>query len=210
MQALLILLLLLPFSLSFLPPSLPPPFSVPSSLRASYSVTLPLPPLGIVFAERSLSNPSSGVAVSALTTGGAGERCGLIEPGDVLLSTSAVKFRSGSSSYDVVTVDCRSLDFDTIVSAIGSNKEKFRVEGVELEFERPDERPDEPPAAPPPPIPEEELKMPVSEAAYAALVTSAVLAERERGLGSPEAKKAWGEVAKAEEENNEANGVGNG
>lgn len=169
-------------------------------------MTLPLPPLGIVFAERSLSTPSSGVAVSALTTGGAGERCGLIEPGDVLLSTSAVKFRSGSSSYDVVTVDCRSLDFDTIVSAIGSNKEKFRVEGVELEFERPDE----PPATPPPPIPEEELKMPVSEAAYAALVTSAVLAERERGLGSPEAKKAWGEVAKAEEENSEANGVGNG
>mmetsp|Transcript_28802 Transcript_28802/g.35035 ORF Transcript_28802/g.35035 Transcript_28802/m.35035 type:complete len:175 (-) Transcript_28802:71-595(-) len=107
-----------------------------SSKSEEYSVTLPLPPLGIVFEDISPGYPPKGVKVVALTSGGAGEKCGKIELGDVLTSVSAVKFKSGSSNFDVVMVDCTVLDFDTVVSAITSNQEKFRCDRVEMTFRR--------------------------------------------------------------------------
>lgn len=73
----------------------------------------------------------------ALTSGSAGDRCGKIEIGDELKSCSAIKFVSGSSRFELVDVDCTVLDFDTVVSAITSNQEKFGCEGVTMTFIRP-------------------------------------------------------------------------
>jgi NADH dehydrogenase FAD-containing subunit len=78
----------------------------------------------------------AGVKVTSLLTGGKGDQCKKIQVGDKLKYTTAIKFISGSSNYKVVVVDCRGLDFDTIVSAIGSNQERFGVDGVELTFSR--------------------------------------------------------------------------
>ena len=48
-----------------------------------------------------------------------------------------MKFVSGSSTFNVVEVDCTELDFDTVVSAIGSNQAKFKCNSVDLTFIRP-------------------------------------------------------------------------
>ena len=53
-------------------------------LEKEYSVTLGLPPLGIVFEDVGNGYPPAGVEVIALTSGGQGERCGAIEIGDRL------------------------------------------------------------------------------------------------------------------------------
>lgn len=106
-----------------------------ASSSSLYSVELPLPPLGIVFEERDPVG-FNGVVVTALTTGGAGERCGKIQIGDVLTKTSAVRIIPGSSKFEIVNVDTTKLDFDTIVDAIGSNSEKFSCDRVSLTFER--------------------------------------------------------------------------
>jgi len=49
-----------------------------------YSVSLGLPPLGIVFEDIGSGFPPKGVEVIALTSGGQGEQCGKIEIGDRL------------------------------------------------------------------------------------------------------------------------------
>jgi len=97
-------------------------------------VKLPLPPLGIVFEE--IEGGRSGVVVTALTTGGAAEVDGQILIGDRLVTTTAVKISPGTSSAALVEIDCRNLDFDTVVSAIGSHQPKFRVDAVEMTFSR--------------------------------------------------------------------------
>mmetsp|Transcript_17673 Transcript_17673/g.26308 ORF Transcript_17673/g.26308 Transcript_17673/m.26308 type:complete len:162 (-) Transcript_17673:168-653(-) len=102
-----------------------------------YSVSLGLPPLGIVFEDIGSGFPPKGVEVIALTSGGQGEQCGKIEVGDRLKTCSAVKFISGSSNFDIVDVDCTQLDFDTVVSAITSNQPKFKCQSVEMTFIRP-------------------------------------------------------------------------
>jgi len=112
---------------------------LPSSSSSSedYSVVLGLPPLGIVFEDISSGYPPKGVEVVALTTGGKGANCGKIEIGDQLKTCSAIKFFPGSSKYELITLDCTKLDFDTVVSAITSNDEKFGCESVEMTFIRP-------------------------------------------------------------------------
>jgi hypothetical protein len=106
-----------------------------STESEEYTVKLGLPPLGIVFEEVEPVG-YAGVKVTSLLTGGKGDQCKKIQVGDKLKYTTAIKFISGSSNYKVVVVDCRGLDFDTIVSAIGSNQERFGVDGVELTFSR--------------------------------------------------------------------------
>jgi len=112
-----------------------------SSLQSSstqgdeYTVKLGLPPLGIVFEDVSSGSPS-GVKVVALTTGGQGERCGKIEIGDLLKTSSAIQFRSGSSKFDIVDVDCTEFDFDTVISALTSNNARFGCTSVDLTFIR--------------------------------------------------------------------------
>mmetsp|Transcript_11645 Transcript_11645/g.23849 ORF Transcript_11645/g.23849 Transcript_11645/m.23849 type:complete len:161 (-) Transcript_11645:25-507(-) len=109
--------------------------STPSSLFATYTVTLPLPPLGIVFEELPPYG-MAGVKVASLVTSGAGEKVGSIGIGDRLLSTTAVKIASGTSKVQLVEVDCTKLDYDTVVSAIGSHQSKFGVDRVEMTFEK--------------------------------------------------------------------------
>jgi len=106
-----------------------------STQQDEYTVKLGLPPLGIVFEDVSSGSPS-GVRVVALTTGGQGERCGKIEVGDQLKSSSAVQFRPGSSKFDIVDVDCTKFDFDTVISALTSNNERFGCNSVDLTFIR--------------------------------------------------------------------------
>eukprot|EP00590_Aulacoseira_subarctica_P011102 CAMPEP_0172430800 /NCGR_PEP_ID=MMETSP1064-20121228/56096_1 /TAXON_ID=202472 /ORGANISM="Aulacoseira subarctica , Strain CCAP 1002/5" /LENGTH=168 /DNA_ID=CAMNT_0013177143 /DNA_START=54 /DNA_END=560 /DNA_ORIENTATION=- len=106
-----------------------------SGTGIEFTVKLGLPPLGIVFEEVEPIG-YAGVQVISLVTGGKGEQCKKIQIGDRLKSTTAIKFISGSSNYQVVVVDCQKLDFDTIISAIGSNQERFRVDSVELTFSR--------------------------------------------------------------------------
>jgi len=67
-----------------------------SSSDMEYSVTLGLPPLGIVFEDIGAGFPPKGVEVVALAGGGKGANCGKIEIGDRLKTCSAVKFLSGS------------------------------------------------------------------------------------------------------------------
>ena len=86
-----------------------------------YTVQLGLPPLGIVFEERD-PGAFNGVVVTALSTGGRGERCGKIEIGDYLTKTTAVQIEPGTSKYALITVDATRLDFDSVVSAIGSHQ----------------------------------------------------------------------------------------
>jgi hypothetical protein len=108
---------------------------ISSTDSEEYTVKLGLPPLGIVFEEVEPVG-YAGVKVTSLLTGGKGDQCKKIQVGDKLKYTTAIKFIPGSSNYKVVAVDCRGLDFDTIVSAIGSNQERFGVDGVELTFSR--------------------------------------------------------------------------
>eukprot|EP00520_Triparma_pacifica_P005705 CAMPEP_0118635840 /NCGR_PEP_ID=MMETSP0785-20121206/2290_1 /TAXON_ID=91992 /ORGANISM="Bolidomonas pacifica, Strain CCMP 1866" /LENGTH=89 /DNA_ID=CAMNT_0006526899 /DNA_START=268 /DNA_END=534 /DNA_ORIENTATION=+ len=78
----------------------------------------------------------AGVKVASLVTSGAGEKVGSIGIGDRLLSTTAVKIASGTSKVQLVEVDCTKLDYDTVVSAIGSHQSKFGVDRVEMTFEK--------------------------------------------------------------------------
>mmetsp|Transcript_30126 Transcript_30126/g.59842 ORF Transcript_30126/g.59842 Transcript_30126/m.59842 type:complete len:156 (+) Transcript_30126:66-533(+) len=148
---LLVLLLTSSFTSSFIFNPVPRLRRPSHPLHAStYTVTLGLPPLGIVF-EEVTPGFASGVVVSSLLPDSKASRCGLIRPGDRLLTTTAVKIESGTSKYSLVTVDATRLDFDSVVSAVGSHQERFRCDYVEMSFERPDgeggggeEAPDEP------------------------------------------------------------------
>ena len=54
------------------------------------------------------------------------------------MTTTAVKIESGTSKYGLITVDATKLDFDSVVSAVGSHQERFRCDYVEMSFERQD------------------------------------------------------------------------
>ena len=91
-------------------------------------------PLGIAFIE----GDDGGVQVDYLVEGGNAELSGKIKPGDVLLATTACMGRDGK--FERKLIASRYLDFDTIMSAIGSNEPKFskkRKNDVILQFARP-------------------------------------------------------------------------
>lgn len=106
-------------------------FELPPSC---YEITLNKP-LGIAFIE----NDDGGVCVDYLVEGGNAELSGQVQPGDVLLATTACMGRDGT--FERRVVPSRYLDFDTIMAAIGSNAPKFhkkRKNDVILQFARPD------------------------------------------------------------------------
>lgn len=91
-------------------------------------------PLGIAFTE----GDDGGVIVDYLVEGGNAELSGAIQPGDVLLATTACMGRDGK--FERKLIPSRYLDFDTIMGAIGSNEAKFNKErknDVILQFARP-------------------------------------------------------------------------
>ena len=105
-------------------------FSLP---KDCYEITLNKP-LGIAFIE----NDDGGVKVDYLVEGGNADASGVIQPGDVLLATTACMGRDGK--FERKIVPSRYLDFDTIMNAIGSNAPKFhkqRKNDVILQFARP-------------------------------------------------------------------------
>ncbi|KAJ1622776.1 hypothetical protein T492DRAFT_1059924 [Pavlovales sp. CCMP2436] len=121
---------------------------LPSSRRAEcraaleFSVRLPKP-LGIVFEEAEVGQ-ASGVRVAGLVESGNAERDGRVCIGDELVATSAVifidKFGSGSfTSWERQMVPCVKMDFNAIMSAIGSNDGRFGCVDVVLKL-RPTER----------------------------------------------------------------------
>jgi len=106
-----------------------------SDTNTEYTIKLGLPPLGIVFEDIGNGYPPEGVQVVALISGGKGQACGKIEIGDVLKTCTAVKIDGAVPKlYDI---DCTVLNFDTVVSAIGSNSPQFKCDSVEMTFIRP-------------------------------------------------------------------------
>ena len=78
-------------------------------------------PLGIAFEELA---PGCGVVVTELVDGGNAARQGDISPGDVLIGVTAVKVIGAKWERRLIPV--RTLDFDTIMGAIGSNEAKWQ------------------------------------------------------------------------------------
>ena len=98
-----------------------------------YEITIDKP-LGIAFIE----GDKGGVEVDYLVEDGNAAKSGAIQPGDVLLATTACMGRDGT--FERKMVPSRYLDFDTIMNAIGSNEPKFnkqRRNDVILQFARP-------------------------------------------------------------------------
>ena len=93
-------------------------FKLPDSC---YEVEL-MKPLGIAFVE----GDDGGVVVDYLVEGSNAEKNGMIQPGDVLLATTACMGRDGK--FERKLIPSRYLDFDTIMQAIGSNEPKFNKE----------------------------------------------------------------------------------
>jgi hypothetical protein len=60
--------------------------------------------------------------------------CGGIEPGDVLVATTGVIVKG--ACFERQLVPTQKMDFDTIMSAIGSNEQKWGCEDVVLQFKR--------------------------------------------------------------------------
>mmetsp|Transcript_12120 Transcript_12120/g.18266 ORF Transcript_12120/g.18266 Transcript_12120/m.18266 type:complete len:149 (-) Transcript_12120:103-549(-) len=94
-------------------------------------------PLGIAFEER---DDGRGVVVDYLVEGGNAEASGVIQSGDILIATTAVKVIG--AKWEVRLIPVLELGFDTIMSAIGSNEPKWLqpVNGkylVYLQFQRP-------------------------------------------------------------------------
>lgn len=100
-------------------------------------------PLGILFEEVEVG-AAKGVAVAGLVEGGAAELDGRVLVGDKLLRTSAVMFGGDSALLQVggkqftkvsrELIPATSLDFDTIMSAIGSNDGRYGYMDVVLEL----------------------------------------------------------------------------
>jgi hypothetical protein len=114
----------------------------------SYRVSLPKP-LGIQFEEVSPGKPE-GVVVAGLVEGGNAEANGRILVGDRLLRVSAVSFGGQSAlvtigsgqqytSFKRELIPATSLDFDTIIAAIGSNEGRYGYSDVVLELQHTDE-----------------------------------------------------------------------
>ena len=107
----------------------PEMFKLPTGV---YEVALPRP-LGIAFEEREVGR---GVIVTECVEGGNAAESGLIEPDDVLIAVTAVKAPGAMSRFERKLIPCKSLDYDTIVGAIGTN-ESPRCDNVVLQFMRP-------------------------------------------------------------------------
>ena len=114
----------------------------------SYRVSLPKP-LGIQFEEVAPGKPE-GVVVAGLVEGGNAEANGRILVGDRLLRVSAVSFGGQSAlvtlgsgqqytSFKRELIPATSLDFDTIIAAIGSNEGRYGYSDVVLELRHTDE-----------------------------------------------------------------------
>jgi len=74
---------------------------------------------------------------SDLVEGGAAERQGKIQKGDILVGVTAVKVIG--AKWERRLLPARPFDFDTVVGAISSNDMKWGCDDVILMFERPDE-----------------------------------------------------------------------
>ena len=91
-------------------------------------------PLGIAFE----SGDDGGVVVDYLVEGGNAANDGTIQPGDVLIATTAAI--SIDIKFERKLIPSRYLDFDTIMAGIGSNEPKYhkkRKNDVILQFARP-------------------------------------------------------------------------
>ena len=84
-------------------------------------------PLGIVFEEM---ETGPGVYVQSLVEGGAAERQGKIQAGDVLVGITAIKVIG--AGFERRLIPARPFDFDTVVGAIGSNEQKWGCQDVIL------------------------------------------------------------------------------
>lgn len=105
-------------------------FNLPKGV---YEVSMPRP-LGIVFEEMQIGQ---GVYVIDLVEGGYADRMGSIYEGDVLVGVTAIKVVG--AKWERRLLPAKDLNFDTVVSAIGSNEMKWGCEDVVLLFMRPDE-----------------------------------------------------------------------
>lgn len=91
-------------------------------------------PCGILFEE---IEPNRGVYVQGLVEGGNAERQGVLREGDVLVGVTAVQI--SGAKWERRLIPARNFGFDLVVSAIGSNEEKWGCNNVVLMVERPDE-----------------------------------------------------------------------
>mmetsp|Transcript_23783 Transcript_23783/g.39294 ORF Transcript_23783/g.39294 Transcript_23783/m.39294 type:complete len:209 (+) Transcript_23783:91-717(+) len=104
------------------------------ALEGQYTVRLPTP-LGIGFEEVAAGQPQ-GVVIASLVEGGNAFRDGRLLVGDKLIKVSAVVLGGdgallsvgGGTQYTSWTrelIPCGQMDFDNIMSAIGSNSGRF-------------------------------------------------------------------------------------
>ena len=89
-------------------------------------------PLGISFEE---VEPGRGVVVDFLVEGGNAATQGIIQPGDVLMATTACK--EFGPRHERKLLPALDLDFDTIMAAIGSNVPRYQCRDVILQLHRP-------------------------------------------------------------------------
>jgi len=113
--------------------SYPDMFKMP---EGCYEVSLPKP-LGIAFEE---VVAGQGVVVDYLVEESNAEKCGKIQPGDILIAVTAFKAPSAMSRHERKLIPCRTLPFDTIMGAIGTNAPP-RCKDVVLQFMRPKDAP---------------------------------------------------------------------
>ena len=108
----------------------PEMFKLPDGV---YEVALQRP-LGIAFEEVAGGLPQ-GVCVTECVEGGNAAKSGKIQPGDVLIAVTAVKVFQ--ARWERKLIPCTTLEFDTIMGAIGSNQPQWGAKDVVLQFMRP-------------------------------------------------------------------------
>jgi len=105
-------------------------FNLPKGV---YEISL-ASPLGIIFEEIEIGK---GVFVQDLVEGGAAERQGKIQKGDVLVGVTGIKVIG--AKWERRLLPARPFSFDTAVGAISSNEGKWGCQDTVLMFERPGE-----------------------------------------------------------------------
>ena len=108
----------------------PEMFALPPGV---YEVETPRP-LGIAF-EEIVGGQPKGIKVDYLVDDGNAAQAGKIQPGDILLATTACK--EIGPRYERKLLPCIDMDFDIIMGAIGSNEARYRCNGVCMMFMRP-------------------------------------------------------------------------
>ena len=91
-------------------------------------------PCGILFEE---IEPNRGVYIQDLVEGGNAERQGILQKDDVLIGVTAVQI--SGAKWERRLIPAKKFGFDLVVSAIGSNEEKWGCNNVILMVERPGE-----------------------------------------------------------------------